>query len=109
MSLPCNVVRDLVSIYKDGLASEETSDAVELHLKQCPDCRKYYREYDSISRLNAAKYNVCAENSTAKEYADLSQKLRVRRSRVLTAVALLTCTSIASLLLLTIRIAKDDQ
>ena len=91
MSLPCNVVRDLVSIYKDGLASEETSDAVELHLKQCPDCRKYYREYDSISRLNAAKYNVCAENSTAKEYADYPED-PLKAQRVLTAVPLLTCS-----------------
>lgn len=37
--LPCEVVRDLLPTYADGLTSETTNALINAHLKDCPDCR----------------------------------------------------------------------
>lgn len=42
--LICEVVRDLLPSYIDGLTSEETSRLVRAHLDSCEACRKAHRE-----------------------------------------------------------------
>lgn len=37
--LPCDVIRDLLPGYVDGLTSEASNDAVRSHLETCGDCR----------------------------------------------------------------------
>ena len=39
-SVTCKVIQDLLPIYNDGLASEDTIALVEKHLHECPNCRK---------------------------------------------------------------------
>ena len=36
----CGVIHDLLPLYEDGAASEETTQLVREHLKDCPVCRK---------------------------------------------------------------------
>ena len=36
--LNCDIVRDLLPSYVDGLTSETTNEAVQEHLKECPEC-----------------------------------------------------------------------
>ena len=38
-NLPCEVVRDLLPSYVDGLTSETTNGMLEAHLDSCPGCR----------------------------------------------------------------------
>ena len=40
MSLPCSVIRDLLPLYAEDLASEDSKQVVDEHLADCPDCRK---------------------------------------------------------------------
>ena len=40
----CEIVRDLLPLYEDGLCSEESRGAVEEHLKTCEACRKLLPE-----------------------------------------------------------------
>ena len=40
MKLSCPIVRDLLPLYAENLASAESRDAVETHLQDCPACRK---------------------------------------------------------------------
>lgn len=39
--MKCEIVRDLLPSYVDGLTSEVSNEAVEQHLAQCEDCRAY--------------------------------------------------------------------
>lgn len=39
MNLPCEIVRDLLPSYADGLTCETTNDALRAHLDGCEDCR----------------------------------------------------------------------
>lgn len=42
--MKCEIIRDLLPNYADGLSSEATNEAVEEHLGQCVECREYYEE-----------------------------------------------------------------
>lgn len=39
--LDCNIVRDILPLYAEKLTSEESNIAIQQHLEQCEDCRKY--------------------------------------------------------------------
>ena len=40
MKTECEIVRDLLPLYADGVCSESSRLAVESHLKDCPDCAR---------------------------------------------------------------------
>lgn len=40
MKLTCEIVQDLLPLYEDNICSQDSRDAVEEHLKECPECRK---------------------------------------------------------------------
>lgn len=40
--ISCDICMDLIPLVKDGVASEESCQAVREHLKECEECRKYY-------------------------------------------------------------------
>lgn len=42
--MKCEIIRDLLPSYIEGLTSEESNRAIEDHLKNCPDCSKYLEE-----------------------------------------------------------------
>ena len=39
MNKDCDVIRDLLPLYTDGVCSEGSRQAVEEHIRTCPDCR----------------------------------------------------------------------
>ena len=41
MKYPCDLIRDWLPLYQDGVCSEESRAAVEEHLRECPSCRAY--------------------------------------------------------------------
>ena len=43
-NLTCEIVRDLLPSYVDGLTNDVSNQAVEQHIKICENCRKLYRE-----------------------------------------------------------------
>ena len=43
--LTCAVARDLLPSYVEGLTAEETGQAVERHLRSCPDCAANYHMF----------------------------------------------------------------
>lgn len=57
MKLTCDMVADLYPLYKDGLASQDTRSSIKEHLRECEDCRHFYRRYpflDKVLRRSAA-------------------------------------------------------
>ena len=87
--LPCEVVRDLLPLHADGLVSEKTAKAVDMHLEDCADCRK---EYGMI------KIELSPESekpSTGERFAMMMKKLRLRRIFAIVITAMLTCAVLA--------------
>ena len=42
--IKCGVIHDLLPLYEDGVASEETTQLVREHLKDCPACQEELRK-----------------------------------------------------------------
>ena len=40
----CNIVKDLIPLYKENLLSEESKTFVEDHLKSCPECENLFKD-----------------------------------------------------------------
>lgn len=40
MELNCSIIRDLLPLYVEGLASEESAELINEHIKSCPECQK---------------------------------------------------------------------
>lgn len=40
----CKIIQDLLPLYADGIASEETNEAVREHIAECEECGKIYEK-----------------------------------------------------------------
>lgn len=78
MKLSCNMTRDLVAVYTDGAASEDTERAVREHLAACPACARYYYDYARVARARRAS-GARPVGGTESGYRALSERLRRRR------------------------------
>ena len=81
MNMNCKIAMDLTELYKSDVVSEETAKAIREHLKTCPDCRRYYREYDMHD--NTPSLALPGEDELdsmeTRLYQDLSKRLAHRR------------------------------
>ena len=47
----CNIIKDILPLYVDGLVCEDTKSIVEAHLKKCNSCREEYRKMANILQM----------------------------------------------------------
>jgi len=98
--MTCEVIRDLIPMYIDNTASDETEVAVMEHLSKCEECRRYCdacrkaeRKAEQLSRASLKKAVKDAGGDIGgidQKYAILSRKLKLRKIRqTLIAVFLL--------------------
>ncbi len=81
MNMTCKIVRDLVELYQENIVSHESAEAIQAHLKTCEECRKYYREYDSVQQAQVAvdvPSPVEMQSAQERMYGELSRRLRRR-------------------------------
>ena len=74
MNWKCEVVTDLAPMYHDGVVSEASKKLVEEHLKECSECKKYYKKYRPVEGVKM--------ETPVTEVADfvlLAKKMRRRR------------------------------
>ncbi len=36
----CNIIKDILPLYVDGVVSDDTKEIVEEHLEHCEECKK---------------------------------------------------------------------
>lgn len=78
MSLSCNNVQDYVTLYKDGVLSDETCAQVEEHLADCKECKAFYREYDGMNTSVPETEEIApCENA---DYAAVAEKIRRKKT-----------------------------
>lgn len=88
MKISCNIIRDLLPLYAEDLASEDTRTLVEAHLCDCAECTVI---------LESMKQKTPVPVETTPESLNKVKQL-IRRKRILSVmVALLTLITLASL------------
>ena len=90
--LTCGVVRDLLPALVEGLASEETAEAVERHLRACPDC--------AARRAAMVEPRAAAEAEEARREVDYLRQVKRRSRRRVAAAVLATAACLLALLVI---------
>ncbi len=83
MNMTCKIAMDLAELYKAGIVSKESADAIRRHLRSCEACRKYYKDCEAASRhrflVDSALSETDVTYAEARGYAAISRKLRRHR------------------------------
>lgn len=87
MRIDCDIIKDLLPLYVEGLASEKSRTAVEEHLKECGECSTIYREM--IKPKPQVHYDKEPAESFRKYVKKNKRKLMFKTAAVTTAVVLL--------------------
>lgn len=97
----CEIIRDLLPLYHDGVCSAESAGAVQEHLDSCPACRAVWEE---MRRETPAPAPVRVEaEQEAKVLRGIRRKFSLRRWFSVLAVAA------AALAVLALFIAASDE
>ena len=91
-NLSCDVVMDLVAVYKDGLASDDTRELVRAHLRTCPSCRRLYAEYRVSQDVRAGA--PTPPPLSADNYSALARL--VHRQHMISSAAMLSVMAISA-------------
>lgn len=80
MKYPCNVIRDLLPLFYDGVCSEESAEIVRAHLAECAECRKVFEEISSREDMELpAAIDGNVELKKAASLQKLRRMLNLRR------------------------------
>jgi len=82
MKQPCEIIRDLLPLYHDGVCSEQSAQAVEEHLPECPPCT------DALEAIRAEVRAPPLDTAEAISTGEAMRALarRWRRSKILMGV-----------------------
>ncbi len=89
MNIKCEVIKDLLPLYVDGVVSDESRELIEEHLKTCPDCSEYCRLLqEETPEVSVAEF--------ADETVPLKKiKRRITRNQLLIAMIIIGFAIIA--------------
>lgn len=112
MSYPCEMIQDLLPLYLDGVCSEESKKAIELHLAECSGCKAFYTIMEETGITQVQAHNPDRERQKAASFQAVKRK--ILRKQILAAVAavlVLVAMAFASMGILknTIKIVAYDN
>lgn len=100
MKWSCDIIRDLIPLYIDGVCSEESKKIIEEHLEECEECRAYL---SSMNEENKIIEHLHEEKESQKISSFKAVKKRINRKQIISGiiailiVILLSITTIAVL------------
>lgn len=72
----CNIIQDLLPLYIDGIASEDTRILVEEHMENCVSCRKIYEEIQNDLLFPVKASETEAEKKELRSFKKFLAKRR---------------------------------
>lgn len=88
--ISCNIIKDILPLYLDGVVSDDTKKIVEEHLKECDQCRNEAMKLKQDVVLPASKSVRLAETEVVK---GLKRKL-FRKKFLISAVSVIITIAI---------------
>lgn len=80
MKIACQVIRDLLPLYKDQVCSSQSRDLVEEHLCGCEECREYYEQMEAeLPGVDETREETEAIQSDLKFLKTVKRKLTYRQ------------------------------
>lgn len=87
-TLPCEVVKEILPLYHDGIVSKETKERVEEHLASCEECSKELQKLEE-------QLPVPADDEGVRESFDNLKKKSKKRTIIIGAVCAAVLAGIA--------------
>lgn len=82
----CDIIKDLLPSYVDGLTNETTNAIIEDHLKDCPGCRE---ELEKIRHADASPLQAEQDSAEIKHLEKAGQRSRRRLLRLSVILAVI--------------------
>lgn len=92
--MQCMIIQDLLPLFADGCCSDESREAVQMHLNACPDCRRMHDEMQT---------NIYEEVQTQPPTA-VCKRVHERNAAVLQSALLF-----ASFVIITFGVAMESR
>lgn len=80
----CNIIRDILPLYIEGMVSDDTVSFAEEHLAHCPACQAYLAKLKAPTEIDDRQSSSQAREKEALPLKILIKKLK--RKRILTGV-----------------------
>ncbi len=79
--IPCDLIKDMIPLYKEKLCSEKTEKIISEHLAECEECRKL------ISDISIPETNISAVPDESSAFKKINRKIKLgkRKIRILAA------------------------
>ena len=87
MKNECNIIRDILPLYIEGLASADTVAFVEEHLEKCSECRKELENMKSEISLDEVVSVACESENDSKPLRKFARKWKRKKRIVITSLA----------------------
>ena len=97
----CNIIRDLLPLYEDNVASQETQELVRTHLVDCLDCREELRKIRTPISLPPA-----GDREAVKRFLEYQAEVRRKQRGKLIRFATIVAAIVIPLLLLLLWYAR---
>ena len=78
--ISCNIARDLLPLYIEGILSEETAQVVEMHLQTCKSCKK---DFETMRQEFVFPSAPKIQEENERILKELKRQLKIKR--ILTA------------------------
>lgn len=91
--IDCDIVRDLLPLYHDGVVSDRTKLAVEEHMDSCTSCKQ---EYEELLVELPVEYS---ESNTKNKFKTMMSKQKVKRISILITSVILSCVLVVSIII----------
>lgn len=85
MKYPCEMIRDILPLYLDGVCCEESRIAIEKHLSECSACKEFYAAMREADRIKIGTHDADHERKKADSFQAV--KKRLFRKQIFVAVA----------------------
>lgn len=82
MNIPCEMIRDLMPLYIDGVCGEATIRAVEKHLAECQACREYYESMKATVSVAKIVNRNSDETRKINSLKRIKSKLNRKMNRI---------------------------
>ncbi len=98
MKYPCDLIKDLLPLYLDGVCSEESKKAVEKHLSECSGCKELYNAMHETDEIEINAHNADRERQKAASFRAVKKKIFLRQLfAAFSAVVVLAAISFAAI------------
>ncbi len=107
MKISCDMAIDLIPLYKDGAASDDSRHALEEHLESCSECSRIFRRYSHDIYGSPKRSYIEPTKSLEQKYTYIANELNKRHMTNMISMILALSVSVGTAVYLWLKYEKN--